>query len=47
MDIDKKMYLIMERLECIRNSYLNPDVMLIAQDFDNARFLKARCLIWL
>ncbi len=41
----------MRKLECIRNSYLNHDVMLIAQDFDNARFLKAirtsRCLIWL
>ena len=45
--MDIEMYQIMRRLECISNSYLNHDVMLIAQDFDNARFLKARCLIWL
>lgn len=45
--MDLGMYQIMRRLECIRNSYLNHDVMLIAQDFDNARFLKARLNIWL
>ena len=45
--MDLGMYLIMKRLECIHNSYLNHDVMLIARDFDNAKFLKARCLIWL